>query len=75
MLTKVSKKVMDSLNRIYLNECYIPLFIYLVIDSIIIITWFVKLATHTYRCTFTAPKQYNRPGAGSIYSTEKRENV
>ena len=36
MMIKVSNKVIDSLNRIYLNEYFILLFIYLVSDYVII---------------------------------------
>ena len=37
MIIKVDNKVIDSLNRIYLNEYYILLFTYFVCDSGIII--------------------------------------
>ena len=36
IIIKVSNKIIDSLNRIYLNECYILLLIYLVRESGII---------------------------------------
>ena len=40
MIIKVVNKVIDSLNRIYFNEYYVLLFIYLVRDSGIITYYF-----------------------------------